>query len=1422
MTNNKQTTNTICSLAFDNPNHHNNHHHHSHGGNIPRPPRIKEHPNSLVVKKHEPVTLSCKADGDPEPVIDWYRDNELVKKSPNHIYLNNGDLFILKVMNYRKEKDTGVYYCLARNINGKARSHNATIEIATIRDDFRILPKNVFANVGEMAIMECSPPRGYPEPTIRWRKDDQLLSINNNNNNGGRYRLSGTNLQINNVQPEDNGSYQCLAQNMAGQRESLPAQLNVRGLFFLQVFASICNFFLLRYLFKLFLVKPHFIIKPEDITALANEIAEIHCKVGGDPIPNVSWRREGGQISSQRASINENNSLRIVNVTEEDEGLYICQAENLVDRISHSATLIVHSKPTFLIEPNDVRVTINSMARFDCIASGNPRPSVFWNKEGNQFLMFPDNKYERFMVTPEGSLIISPVKKEDKGYYVCSALSVVSSARTKAYLNISSSIDLPPPIIVLGPADQTLPEHTTAMLPCDVIGQPVPTLKWFFNNSPLPVNNVARFSQLDSGTLQIDDLQLSDSGEYKCLAYSENGEASWSAKLLVASPHSTNTMFHRMPDPATFPDAPSRPNILNVTENSITIQWIRSGRDGSSPFKGIIIEYFSPDHHNEWIKAAKGIQSDHFTITGLKSGSRYYFIVRSENNHGIGPPSPISYEARTLGSIQISTTTVDMVNNNNHHNMLTTKMLDMNDIRKKLENTIIELKDVRTISSSAVKLFWNIHSNGNHDYIEGFYIRYRKIDPNQEYNHNNNNYNHHHNHNHHRENYSENKYQMHTVYNGGASSYIINNLPKYTTFEFFLVPFFKSIDGRPSNSRIVRTLEGVPSASPTLIQARPISSDSALITWQPPPLQEMNGLLLGYIIFVHGTYTGYNINLTVNSNTTSYLLRNLTSETEYVIQITAFTSVGVGVPSAPLTFIMDPLMMSNDIIYNEHNQTGIFDSSNVWICVLIISLIILSLIVLLLGFLLFKKRSAIMKKNNENSMLNRELKSTQNDHLFCSRPFDFPKGWQQNDIKQQQLQQQHSSGTMIKLSPTLIPTDNNGYSTVTTDDQAADYADYDYVSQQGENNYESTTYEPYPSITTTTTNNNNNNNNNDDDGPIAYASSSIVINNNNVNNNNTNNNPYRLNNQTINNGNQQPMQWRTQLLNTKNDNHMKPLNFAATLDRNTLMLQNNNNNQNVIENRYGKKNLFINEIGILGGGVGGGSGKNINITEPLIGSHHGHHLHQQYHPIDNNDNVNHYHYADSAAYCSSIGGNIIGQQQQPSPSLTNNVTQIPSSKLMANQVKYGSLSRINKQQQQQQYHYEIKNGSNNNFQQNDNNQKSKPPPTSSSFILTSSNDSITRIQSPKTTTTIQQKNQFESYQSNKNRQHLIQNPLIMMNNTQPQQQSYEGRMMAKQSSFKNDHHSHNGNIYLSRNRANNDIKNIIDICDSESTYQELS
>jgi len=52
------------------------------------------------------------------------------------------------------------------------------------------------------------------------------------------------------------------------------------------------------------------------------------------------------------------------------------------------------------------------------------------------------------------------------------------------------------------------------------------------------------------------------------------------------------------------------------------------------------------------------------------------------------------------------------------------------------------------------------------------------------------------------------KYRMLTILNGGgASSCTITGLVQYTLYEFFIVPFYKSVEGKPSNSRIARTLE---------------------------------------------------------------------------------------------------------------------------------------------------------------------------------------------------------------------------------------------------------------------------------------------------------------------------------------------------------------------------------------------------------------------------------------------------------------------------------------------------------------------------------------------------------------------------------------------------------------------------------------
>lgn len=52
-------------------------------------------------------------------------------------------------------------------------------------------------------------------------------------------------------------------------------------------------------------------------------------------------------------------------------------------------------------------------------------------------------------------------------------------------------------------------------------------------------------------------------------------------------------------------------------------------------------------------------------------------------------------------------------------------------------------------------------------------------------------------------------YKMLTILNAGsgASSCKISGLQKFTTYEFFVVPFYKAVEGKPSNSRTARTLE---------------------------------------------------------------------------------------------------------------------------------------------------------------------------------------------------------------------------------------------------------------------------------------------------------------------------------------------------------------------------------------------------------------------------------------------------------------------------------------------------------------------------------------------------------------------------------------------------------------------------------------
>ncbi|KAK6060665.1 immunoglobulin domain protein, partial [Cooperia oncophora] len=148
------------------------------------PGRIIEHPCcDVIVSKGSPATLNCAAKP-PGAQITWYKDGQPVttnkdQVNSHRIILDTGALFLLKVSSGKngKDGDSGSYHCVARNEHGEAQSREGTLKIAMLRDDFRTRPRTVQALSGDKAVLECSPPRGFPEPVVTWRKDDRELKL---------------------------------------------------------------------------------------------------------------------------------------------------------------------------------------------------------------------------------------------------------------------------------------------------------------------------------------------------------------------------------------------------------------------------------------------------------------------------------------------------------------------------------------------------------------------------------------------------------------------------------------------------------------------------------------------------------------------------------------------------------------------------------------------------------------------------------------------------------------------------------------------------------------------------------------------------------------------------------------------------------------------------------------------------------------------------------------------------------------------------------------------------------------------------------------------------------------------------------------------------------------------------------------------
>uniref|UniRef100_A0A8C6UJ37 Roundabout guidance receptor 1 n=1 Tax=Neogobius melanostomus TaxID=47308 RepID=A0A8C6UJ37_9GOBI len=824
------------------------------------PPRIVEHPSDLIVSKGEPATLNCKAEGRPAPTVEWYKDGERVEtdreNSRSHrMLLPSGSLFFLRIVHGRRSKpDDGVYVCVARNYLGQAISHNASLEVAILRDDFRQNPVDVMVAVGEPAVLECQPPRGHPEPTISWRKDGSGLDDRDE-----RVTIRSGKLMITNTRKSDAGKYVCVGTNMVGERESEIAELTV-------------------------LERPTFVKRPNSVVVLADESVEFQCVVQGDPVPTVRWRKDDSDLPKGRFEILEDHTLIVRQVTSSDEGSYTCVVENMVGKSEASATLTVHVPPAFAIRPRNQVVAVGRTVTFQCEATGNPQPAIFWQREGSESLLFsyqPPQPFSRLSVSQMGSLTITDVQRSDSGYYSCQALNIAGSVITKALLEVTDSgSDHPPPVIKQGPINQTVAVDSTVVLRCQTSGTPPPSVQWKKDGTLVsPVDS--RLSLTETGSLEIRYAKLGDTGLYTCAVTSLSGEASWTAHLQVEEfgiPVHTSPPF----DPNLLPSAPSKPEVTDITRNSVSLTWKSAG----SPPTSYIIEAFSNTLGNRWVTVAEHVKSQSYVLKNLKPGAIYLFMVRALNAFGLSDPSPISDSIRT----QDGSSTILGV--------------DHRHIQRELGDVVIHLHTPTVLSSSSVRLQWMVEQPSL--YIQGYKVLYRpSADHGQ----------------------PDSQWSVLEVRALQEDGVVISQLKKSSIYEFKVRPFFDEFQGADSDVKVVKTLQEAPSRAPqgVTVTKTDANGTAILVAWKPPPQQEEAGLIQEYKIWCLGNESRYHVNQSVDGATHSVLISSLAPGIRYSVEVAASNGAGPGAKSDVTFFQLDSAGQMMDITEARDTLSQISD-----------------------------------------------------------------------------------------------------------------------------------------------------------------------------------------------------------------------------------------------------------------------------------------------------------------------------------------------------------------------------------------------------------------------------------------------------------------------------------------------------------------
>uniref|UniRef100_A0A8C8EXZ4 Protogenin n=1 Tax=Oncorhynchus tshawytscha TaxID=74940 RepID=A0A8C8EXZ4_ONCTS len=449
-------------------------------------------------------------------------------------------------------------------------------------------PHDVTVMRKDPIILDCQA-HGESPIAIRWLKNGVKVVENDR-----VYILSNGSLSIPEVESRrgdksDEGFYQCLAQNKYGAILSQKVCLTI---------ASISPF----------------TNQPTSIVVTDGSVARLTCKVTGSPPPIITWEfnRVTLPLATNRITVLPSGVLQIHGVEKGDAGNYRCVATNIANRRrSTEATLTVTpapspklpQRPRIIAGPQNITVSLHQSAILECMATGNPRPLISWSRADSKSIDVFNTK-----VLGNGNLIISDIKPQHGGVYMCRATTPGTRNYTIATANISV---LAPPSLVEWPESLTRPRAGTARFVCQAEGVPLPHITWLKNGEKVHSNG--RIKMYNS-KLVINQIIPEDDAIYQCQVENEQGSVLSMARLIVVMSEDR-------------PSAPRNIRADTVSSSAILLAWERPLYNSDKVIAYSVHYMKAEGLNNEEYQVVIGNDTTRYIIDDLESARNYTFYI---------------------------------------------------------------------------------------------------------------------------------------------------------------------------------------------------------------------------------------------------------------------------------------------------------------------------------------------------------------------------------------------------------------------------------------------------------------------------------------------------------------------------------------------------------------------------------------------------------------------------------------------------------------------------------------------------------------------------------------------------------------------------------------------------------------------------